>query len=368
MPATDGNRVDILRNGEEIFPALLEAIRGAERFIDFLTFIYWTGDVAIEFAEALADRAQAGVRVRVLLDAVGARTMDRDLVGTMETAGARVEYFRTPVTWRVWETEHRTHRKVLIVDEEVGFTGGVGIAEEWCGDGLSDGCWRDTHFRVEGPAVDGLRAAFVSNWIETGAPAFDDDDTFVDAEPAGEHCVQVLRGSASVGWSDIALLMRTVVRTARRRLRITTAYFTPDEAFLDLLCAAADRGVEIEVLVPGPNADKRLVQLTGEATYQALLDCGIRVLNYQPSMLHAKVITVDGSIAVVGSANINSRSMARDDEVCLVLFEPELVAQLDADTDTDLEHCEDIDPTQWQDRNPAQRMMESATRAIKARL
>ncbi|CAN5725410.1 phospholipase D-like domain-containing protein [soil metagenome] len=368
VPATTGNRVTVLRNGEEIFPAMLEAIRGAERFIDFLTFVYWTGDIAQEFAEALAERAAAGVRVRVLLDAVGARTMNRDLGHRMEAAGARVAFFRTPVTWRVWEAEHRTHRKVLIVDEHVGFTGGVGIAEEWMGDGRQEGSWRDTHFRVEGPAVDGLRGAFVSNWIETGAPAYDDDDTFTDQEPAGDHCVQVLRGAASVGWSDITIVMRALVRSAQHRLRITTAYFTPDEELVELLCAAAERGVAIQVLLPGRNADKRVVQLTGEATYERLLDCGVEISCYGPSMLHAKVITVDRSVALVGSANVNSRSMARDDEVCLALFEPGLVAELDGDFDHDCEHSEALDPAQWRRRHPAQRALETATNLIKARM
>ncbi len=368
VPATGGNRVEILRNGEEIFPAMLEAIRGAERFVDFLTFVYWTGDIAQDFADALAERAKAGVRVRVMLEAMGARTMNRELVADMEAGGAQVEFFRVPVTWRVWEVEHRTHRKVLIIDEEVGFTGGVGVAEEWMGDGRGEDCWRDTHFRVRGPAVDGLRAAFASNWIETGAALFDDDDSFVDAEHAGDHCVQVLRSAAGIGWTDIALLFRVLVRTAQHHIRISTAYFTPDEQFLELLCDAAARGVEIDVLVPGPGADKRVVQLAGEATYQALVDCGIRVWCYQPSMLHAKVTTVDGAVAVVGSANVNSRSMARDDEVCLVLFEPDLVAELDADQTEDLRYSQRIDPAQWRRRNPAQRALEGATELIKARL
>jgi cardiolipin synthase len=367
IPATDGNRVDVLRNGDEIFPAMLEAIEDATTSIDFLTFIYWTGQIAEDFAGALARRAAAGVRVRVLLDGVGARLMDRTLVDRMRDAGAEVEWFRPPVQWRVWEVEHRTHRKVLVCDEEVGFTGGVGIAEEWCGDARHPGEWRDTHFRVRGPAVDGLRGAFITNWLETGRALFDEDE-FADVEPAGDVCAQVVRGGAGVGWSDIAILLRALVQLATERLRITTAYFTPDKTFLRLLCEAAERGVHVQVLTPGPHADKRIVQLASEADYEALLDAGVEVWNYQPSMLHAKVITVDRAVACVGSSNVNSRSMARDDEVSMTLFDPGLTALLDEHFDADLERSERISESRWAHRSMPQKALETATRIMRPRL
>jgi cardiolipin synthase len=367
VPATTGNQVDVLRNGDQIFPAMLEAIRGAERFVDFLTFVYWTGPVADEFAEALAERARAGLRVRVLLDAVGARSMNRELIELMEAAGAEVEWFRVPITWRVWEAEHRTHRKVLIVDECVGFTGGVGIAAEWMGDARGPDEWRDTHFRIRGPAVDGLRGAFTTDWIETGRAIFD-DDTFIDQPHPGDHCVQVVRGAAGIGWSDVAVLLRTLVRLARHRLRITTAYFTPDDEFTALLIDAVERGVEVDIIVPGPHADKRVVQVAGEAQYDELVEAGVRIWHFQPSMLHAKIVTIDGLAACVGSANINSRSMARDDEVCVTVFEPEVVATLDAHFEEDRDRSVRIEPQRWARRSRVQRAYERATTVIKPRL
>jgi cardiolipin synthase A/B len=367
IPATAGNRIDVLRNGDEIFPAMLQAIEEAERSIDFLTFIYWTGQIAEDFADALAKRAAAGVRVRVLLDGVGARLMDKGLADRMTEAGAEVQWFRPPVQWRVWQVEHRTHRKVLVCDERVGFTGGVGIAEEWCGDARHPGEWRDTHFRVRGPAVDGLRGAFIGNWLETGQALFDEDE-FADVEPAGEACVQVVRGGAGVGWSDIAILLRALVQLAEHRVRITTAYFTPDKTFIRLLCEAVERGVQVQVLTPGPHADKRIVQLASEADYEALLDAGVELWNYQPTMLHAKVVTVDDAVACVGSSNINSRSMARDDEVSMVLFDPELTAVLDGHADEDLEASVRIEEARWAHRSLPQKVLETATRVMRPRL
>ncbi|MDQ3030384.1 MAG: phospholipase D-like domain-containing protein, partial [Actinomycetota bacterium] len=167
VPATEGNQVDVLRNGDEIFPAMLQAIREATSTVDITTYVYWTGDIAKHFAKALSDRSRDGVRVRVLLDAVGAHAMSAELGEQMKDAGCHLEWFRPPTTWKVWETNNRTHRKVLICDEEVAFIGGVGIAKEWEGDARNPEEWRDTHLRVRGPAVDGLRAAFVGNWAET---------------------------------------------------------------------------------------------------------------------------------------------------------------------------------------------------------
>jgi cardiolipin synthase A/B len=192
VPATEGNVVEVLRNGDQIFPAMLDAIRSATQTIDFATYVYWTGDIAREFAGALCDRARAGVRVRILLDAVGAQAMNRDLVADLEDSGAQVEFFRPPTTWKVWETNHRTHRKVLICDEDVAFTGGVGIAEEWTGDAQDPEHWRETHVRVRGPAVDGLRSAFVSNWAETGQELYDERDRFPEQPQGGGVTVQVV--------------------------------------------------------------------------------------------------------------------------------------------------------------------------------
>ena len=366
VPATEGNRIDVLRNGDEIFPAMLDAIAQATSTVDFLTFIYWEASIGEEFAEALSDRAENGVRVRVLLDALGAHRMDRRLIDRMSEAGAQVEWFRPVANVRFWDTNHRTHRKVLICDEAVAFTGGVGIADEWRGDARNPAEWRDTHFRLRGPAVDGLRAAFVDNWAEVGGSIMDRAvDRFPKQPQCGSSTVQVVQGAAEVGWSELATVVRALLLLARRQVRVTTAYFVPDEETCELLCDTAGRGVDVQLLLPGPHADKRFVQLAGEAQYQALLDAGVKVWEFQPSMLHAKVMTVDGVVANIGSANFNARSLRKDEEVNLVVFDPEVVEVLDAHFEDDRERSEPIDLSQWEDRGLGQRVKETATSVLR---
>lgn len=366
VPATEGNRIEALRNGDEIFPAMLEAIDGAEATIDFLTFVYWQGEIGTAFAERLAERAQHGVRVRVLLDAWGSQPMDAELIDLMHEAGVQVHRFRPLSRFKPGDINHRTHRKVLIVDEETGFTGGVGIADEWQGDARNEDEWRDTHFRVRGPAVDGLRSAFLDNWAETDAELFDESvDRFPDQPQAGDSVIQCVRGGSETGWSDIATLYRTLLQLARERIRITTAYFVPDEELTRRLCDAAARGVQVQILLPGPHIDKRFVQVASEASYEQLLDAGVEVWCFQPSMLHAKVMTIDGLLANVGSANFNSRSIADDEEVNLVVLDPDLTAELDRHFDEDLERSEPIDPTRWEDRRLTQRVFERAVEPVR---
>ena len=359
VPATEGNAIDVLRNGDRIFPAMFEAVASASSTVDFLTFVYWQGSIGREMAELLAERARAGVRVRVILDALGAFSMDRTLVDRMIGAGAQVEWFRPVNKARFWDANHRSHRKVLICDEDVAFTGGIGIADEWRGDARGPDEWRDTHFRIRGPAVDGLRAAFVQNWAETGRHLFDEGVDRFPVQPAiGSTVAQVVRGAAQTGWSDVATLVRSLLALAHERVRITTAYFVPDEATCRVLADTARRGVEVDVLLPGPHVDKRCVQLASQAQYDSLLGAGVRLWSYQVSMLHAKVITVDGTVASVGSANFTSRSLLLDDEVNVVVFDPAIVGILDRDFEADLAASEPVDPQSWPDRSLAQRALE----------
>ncbi len=366
IPATEGNRITVLRNGDEIFPAMLEAVRAAERTIDFLTFVYWKGEVAREFARALAERARAGLDVRVLIDAVGGRLIDTDLLDHMADCGVQVEWFRRPV-WQgqalsPWKHNHRTHRKVLICDERVGFTGGVGIAEEWCGDARNQGEWRDTHFRVEGPAVDGLSASFAQNWAETGHPLIDDDRTFPEQERTEDGCVvQVARGSASVGWNDMATVFRVMLESAQERIRMMTAYFVPDDCFQQLMLDAVARGVRVDIMLPGPHADKRVCQLASESIYSTLVEGGVTIWAFQPSMLHAKILTIDGIASVVGSANMNRRSMSHDEEVVMSVLDVGITRRLEDDFDAELPRCVRIEPRRWEDRPLRQKMSEKAT-------
>jgi cardiolipin synthase len=366
VPATEGNCIDVLRNGDQIFPSMWDAIEGAEHTIDFLTFVYWAGDIGREFASRLCDRARAGARVRVLLDAWGAHGMEKALIEEMAAAGVEQRWFR-PLR-RLWPASinHRTHRKVLITDEAVAFTGGVGIADEWRGDARDETEWRDTHFRLEGPAVDGLRAAFLDNWAETDNALFEEGvDRFPDQPKPGRAVVQCVRGASETGFSDMATLFRTLLQLAERQVRITTPYFVPDVDLGDRLCAAADRGVDVQILVPGPHIDKRFVQIAAESEYERLLEHGVRIWNYQPTMLHAKVMTVDGSLANVGSANVNPRSVTWDEEVNIVAIDRDLAALLDQHFDEDLERSVRIQPGRWQRRALWQRAAERAVAPVK---
>ena len=366
VPATEGNRIEVLRNGDEIFPAMLDAICGAEHTIDMLTFVYWEGEVGTKFAEALADRARQGARVRVLLDAWGSKPIERDLVDLMQRSGVTVRWFRPLRRFRLGEINHRTHRKVLIVDEAVAFTGGVGIADEWQGDARNANEWRDTHFRIEGPAVDGLRAAFLDNWAETDPSLFDDAvDRFPDQPKPGDSVVQCVRGASEAGHSDVYTLFRALCQRAEKRIRLTTAYFVPDEEMTTRLVDAVERGVEVDLLLPGPHADKRFVQLAGEAAYTPLLEAGVRLWTFQPSMLHAKIMTVDGVLANIGSANLNARSTALDEEINIVAIDPALAGVLDEHFDRDLERSVRLEMDRWKSRSAVQRAAEAVVAPIK---
>ena len=359
IPATEGNCVTALHNGCESFPAMLGAIRGAEHTIDFLTFVYWKGQIGTEVAEALCGRAKAGVRVRVLLDAWGSRPIERHLVGAMIEAGVQLRWIRPLSRMRLGEVNHRTHRKILVVDESVAFTGGVGISDLWRGDARNEREWRDTHFKVEGPAVDGLRAAFLDNWSETDRVIFDDEfDRFPVQYAPGQSVIQCVRGASAAGGSDMASVFRTLLQLAQRQLRVTTAYFVPDDDLTKRLCDAATRGVHVQILLPGPFADKRFVQLAAEVDYEDLIESGVELWNFQPSMMHAKTMTVDGHVANVGSANFNNRSLNFDEEIDMVIFDPSVVRTLDRHFESDLERSVRIDPRRWKRRSLFQRVKE----------
>ncbi|MFE0401148.1 phosphatidylserine/phosphatidylglycerophosphate/cardiolipin synthase family protein [Streptomyces nigra] len=365
VAATEGNELVPLRNGDEIFPAMLGAIREAEHTIDMMTFVYWRGQIAHDFAGALADRAREGVRVRLLLDGFGAKEIEGRLLELMASAGVEIAWFRRPVWLSPFKQNHRCHRKALIVDERTAFTGGVGIAEEWCGDARNPSEWRDTHVRVRGPAVDGIAAAFAQNWAECHEELFDERDRFTEHRQEGSSVVQVVRGSASIGWQDMQTLIRVMLTSAEERFRLVTAYFAPDAYFVDLLCATARRGVRVEILLPGPHTDQRACQLAGQQHYTRLLEAGVHIRQYQPTMMHAKIITVDSVAALIGSTNFNRRSMDHDEEVMLAVLDEEFTAELDRDFEADLEKSVEIDLRRWRRRAAVQRVKEAAVTPIR---
>ena len=357
--ATDGNQVEILRNGDEIFPAMLDAIRSAEHTVDFMTYVYWKGAPAEWFADALADRARAGVRVRALVDAVGGRLMDDEVAERMREAGVVLELFRPLTQPKLWRNSHRTHRRVLLVDGAIGFTGGVGIAEEWLGDADDEHSWRETHVRVEGPATDGLRAAFLENWAETTHPLIDERERYPAPECPGDVPAMVVRSSAGHGVSNMSILKRLLIDLAEDYVHITTAYLAPDEGAIESVRDACARGVDVQIIVPGAHIDKRVSQLAAQENFEELIEAGARIHTYERSMLHAKTMVVDGVIADLGSANFNSRSLSQDEEVDLVAFSPEVAGTLEDHFQADLQLSEEVTLDRWKERGAVQRLAEN---------
>lgn len=364
IPFTSGNHVQVLKNGDRIFPAMLDAIRQARERIEFLTFVYWTGDIAYEFAKTLASKAEEGVKVFVILDSFGASKMPKELIELMKKGGVQIEIFRPLPGWKFWKMDNRTHRKILICDGRIAFTGGVGIASEWEGDARNKNEWRDTHFLIKGPAVFGLQAAFLENWTEAGRPFNFDHTMNGDVQLNQDVIVQVIRTSASVRWSDIMMLYQILIKMARESIRITTAYFNPNSVIIDLLKDAADRGVDIQIMMPGRTTDMELARVAGDNSFDTLLDAGIDLWYYQKTMLHAKIITVDGVLSCIGSANFNHRSMLKDDEINVVILDGQVTGVLINHFLEDLEECDKVDHARWRKRSLLKRVSEKMTRLV----
>jgi len=364
-----GDEVELLVNGDEIFPAFLETIAGAERTLNLTTYVYWRGDIAHRIAEALAAKARAGVEVNVLLDAVGTVKMQGDVLRTLRDGGATVARFRPPKPYAWRRMNNRCHRKLLIADGKVGLIGGVGIAEEWTGNAQDPDHWRDTHVRVRGPVVRGLQGAFAENWLEATGVVLAGDEHLPDLDPPdGGGPMQVVRSSAGVGDTNVEALYFLALASARERLDLTAAYFAPRPAFVDALTDAAGRGVAVRVLVPGRHIDKEFVRVAGRAVYEKLLDGGVRVFEYQPTMLHAKTLTVDGTWASVGSVNFDNRSFQLQDEATLCVQSEAFAARLTEQFERDLAVSEEIDLARWRERPHRHRALERVAQLARREL
>ncbi|HEX6584022.1 MAG TPA: phospholipase D-like domain-containing protein [Thermoleophilaceae bacterium] len=368
-PVSHGNDAELLINGDQIFPEYLRAIRDAEETVNLTTYAYWRGDIATEVADTLCEKAGAGVECNVILDAVGAAQMDRKLVHKMRDAGVHVCFFRPPKPYAVRRLQYRNHRKLLIVDGTTGFTGGVGIAEEWTGNAQDPDHWRDTHVRVTGPVVRGLQGAFAENWLECTGDVLAGDRylPYIEATEDGGP-MQVMRSSATVGDSNAEALIYLAVAAAKRSIELTSAYFVPRPAFTQALVEAAERGVHMRILVPGSHIDKQFVRTAGRAAYDQLIDAGIEIYEYCPTMLHAKTLTVDEIWSSVGSVNFDNRSFQLHDEVTLCAQSERFAGELHKVFEKDLEASERIDPDNWSDRSIAQRARENITKYARREL
>lgn len=368
-PIAHGNEIELFINGDEIFPAMIETMRGAQESLNFLTYLYWSGEIACEIAAALCDRAKAGVEVNVLLDAVGSAKMDRDLIRQMDESGVTFAYFRPPKPYAMRRLNNRTHRKLLIADGEIGMTGGVGIADQWTGNAQDPEHWRDTHVRVRGPVVRGLQGAFAENWLEATGDVLVGPQYLPQLEPLNDDgAMQVVRSTATVGDTNIEALYFLAIECARETLHLTSAYFAPRPAFVEALTDAAERGVDVRVLVPGPHIDKEFVRQAGRAVYEELLASGVQIFEYRPTMIHAKTLSIDGVWSSVGSVNFDNRSFQLQDEVTLCVCSRDFAGRLDAQFERDLERSEQIDVGRWNGRPLANRMSEGLTKIARREL
>jgi cardiolipin synthase len=355
-PYRAGNDVSILQNGDEIFPALLEAVRHAEHSIEFLSYVFWRSHIARQFADALIERARAGVEVRLLVDAVGGASISARTIWLLERAGVKVGWFR-PGYWKyLRRLNHRTHRKILLVDGRVGFTGGVGIADQWAGVGQDEQHWRETHCRIAGPACADMYAAFAVSWLEATGETLKRPHSL---EPAGDVAVHTTISTAGPRPTAAEQLVGAVFAATTERLWISSAYFVPGSAIIAGLATAAVRGVDVRVLTNGPSTNHRITRLAGRASYEALLEAGVKIYEYQPTVHHAKVMTADGAWATIGSTNLDPRSLVLNDELNVSFTDRDLVASLDDQFLEDLQQSELMTPVLWAQRSRLDRLAES---------
>lgn len=321
-----GNRIDTLRNGDQIFPAMLAAIRAATKTIDFETYVYWSGEIGREFADAIAGRSRAGVECNVLLDWAGSQKMDASALSTLRDAGVHVELYHPLAWYTLARLNNRTHRKLLVVDGTIAFTGGVGIAEEWTGDAQDSDHWRDTHFRVEGPVVTQMQAGFLDNWMKLTGKALHGPEYFPPLQSAGDIDAQMFLSSPKGGGESMELMYLLAIAAASESIKLESAYFIPDKIAMQALIDARARGVEVEVIVPGKYSDSGLTRQASRSTWGPLLKAGVRIHEYAPTMFHCKVLIIDEVLTSVGSTNFDPRSFRLNDEASLNAYDATFAA------------------------------------------
>jgi len=357
-PFLQGTKARALLNGDEIFPPMLAAIGAATVSINFETYIYWAGDIGRAFADALAERARNGVKVHVLLDWVGSAKMDDSLVAVMTDAGVKVKRFHPPHWSHLGRMNNRTHRKLLVVDGRVGFTGGVGVAPQWTGRAQDPAHWRDTHFEVEGPVVAQMQSVFIDNWIKVTGDVLHGPDYFPALAPAGPGAAQMFSSSPSGGSESMQLMYLLAVTAASRSIDLSAAYFVPDKLTLQALVAALERGVKLRIIVPGKHMDSDAVRGASRASWGPLLSAGATIAEYGPTMYHCKVMIVDGLLTSVGSTNFDNRSFRLNDEATLNIVDQAFASAQTITFESDLALAHRVSYAEWQARPARERLGE----------
>ena len=363
-----GNKITPLDNGDQIFPAMLEAIRGARQTITFETYIYWSGEIGDDFTDALAERARAGVEVNVTIDWAGSIKMDASLLQHMEQAGVHVQRYR-PLHWyNLGRLNNRTHRKLLVVDGRVAFTGGVGIADQWLGHAQDPDHWRDIHFKLEGPVVAQVQAAFNDNWIKSTGTVLNGPTYFPPQEVAGDMDAHLFIASPAGGSESMHLMYLMSIAAAEQTIDLAASYFVPDELMMRALIAARKRGVRIRLLLPGPHIDSETVRIASKREWGRLLAEGVEIHVYQPTMLHVKLLVVDNFMVSVGSTNFDIRSFRLNDEASLNVYHRGFAERMTATFEHDLRGARPYTLHMWNERPWTERLSEHVLQPIKSQL
>jgi cardiolipin synthase len=363
-----GNQVTALQNGVETFPAMLEAIRSARTSITFETYIYWSGEIGQAFSEALSERARAGIPVNVTVDWVGSARMDRTLLEEMQEAGVDVRRYR-PLRWYNFRRlNYRTHRKLLVVDGRIGFTGGVGIADLWQGNAEDPEHWRETHFRVEGPVVAQFQAAFNDNWIKSTGELLNGTTYFPSLDRAGDLDAHLFIASPAGGSESMHLMYLLAIAAATQSIDLAASYFVPDELAIQAFEAARKRGVRVRVLLPGPWIDTEAVRLASKGTWGRLLKAGVEIFVYQPTMLHTKMLIIDRELVSVGSTNFDPRSFRLNDEANLNVYDNTFATQMTEVFERDLTSGMPYTYDMWKRRPLGEKLAEKLLRPIRSQL
>jgi cardiolipin synthase len=358
VPFLPGNRLTILNNGDEFYPAMLDAIASAEVSITIEAYIYWAGEIGRQFAEALAERATCGVRVKVLLDAVGSSTIGEDILRILEGGKCQLAWYNPISLRRLGRFNHRTHRKSLIIDGRVAFTGGAGIADHWRGQARNPAEWRDLQIRIDGPSVTPLQTGFAQNWLQTTGELVSGPLYYPPLEPDGPLPLQTIMSSPEIGASTVRIMYYLSIICARRSILIANPYFVPDAAARDALIEAKRRGVDVRVMVAAKHNDNWLARHNSVRVYGRLLEAGIEIFEYNRTMLHLKTMVVDGGWFTIGTTNFDNRSFAHNEENNTCGYDKTLARQLHDMFEHDMSGCARLDLESWKRRGAWERAQE----------
>jgi cardiolipin synthase len=358
-PSTNGNKVELFINGARFYPAMLEAIRAARRSVTLEMYMFKDGEVARQFADAMTAKAREGVEVRLLLDSVGSSGDNEKVIRVLEEAGCKVGWYHPIKLLLLNRFDNRTHRELLIIDGRVGFTGGAGVADHWIGDAERPGRWRDTHVRIEGPAVVTLQTGFSLKWLETTGEVVSGPAYFPAPEPAGPHSIQTVLSEPETRSSPARLLYFLSIMSARKSILIANPYFVPDDRAIQLLIDAKRRGVDVKIMVPGEHTDHQIVRRNSSRLWGPLLEAGVEIYEYNRTMMHHKYMVCDGVFTTIGTINFDNLSFALNDEVNVCLYDRSLAAQFEEMYRKDLEGCDPVTLEEWHDRGLGVRVTEA---------